>query len=63
MLGLVDFATPIGTVKGTSILQKFEGTQEKAYRIPRPLVFAAVVVSGLWMVVSQSEESPTMVRE
>lgn len=43
-IGSGGFAIPTGSVNGTSILQTFEGAQERARRVPRLLYF---VVSGL----------------
>ena len=50
-IGTGRFAIPTGTVNGTSILQAFEGAQERAHRIPHSWGFAAIIVSGLWMLV------------
>ena len=50
-IGTGRFAIPTGSVDDTSILQTFEGAQEKAHRIPRSWGFAAIIVSGLWMLV------------
>ena len=51
-IGTGRFAIPTGPVNGTSILQTFESAQEKAHQLPRLLYLTAIVVPGLWMVVS-----------
>ena len=51
-IGTDHFAIPTGPVNGTSILQTFEGAQEKARRLPRSLGSAAILVSGLWIMMS-----------
>lgn len=48
-IGTGRFVIPTGPVNGTSFLQTFEGAQEKAHRMPRLYLVAAVIVFGLWM--------------
>ena len=50
-VGTGRFVIPTGSVNGTSILQTFEGGQDKVHRVPNSLVSAAMIVSGLWMMV------------
>ena len=50
-IGTGRLAIPTVLVNGTSILQTFEGAQEKAHRIPRSWGLAAIIVSCLWMLV------------
>ena len=51
-IGTGRIAIPTGPIDGPSILQKSAGAQEKAYQLPRLLYLTAVVVSGVWMVMS-----------
>ena len=51
-IGTDRFAIPTGPVNEKSLLQTFEGAQEKGHRLPRSLIFAALIVSGLRTLVS-----------
>lgn len=51
-IGTGRFAIPNRLVNGTSISQTFKGAQEEARPVPRSLLLAALVVSGLWRLVS-----------
>lgn len=51
-IGTGRFAIPTGPVNGTSIVQTFEGAQDEAHRVPCSLGFAAILVTGLCIMVS-----------
>lgn len=51
-IGTGRFAIPTRPVNGTSISHTFEGAQEEAHPMSRSLLFAALIVSGLWRLVS-----------